>query len=91
MKSKYIENVTIHYAGEKAAGIASATFSMEVYFDLSDMSDDSGEKHSILKRIRKQISDLYEEMHGDPPTFVMFDFESEAQNKKESELSENNC
>lgn len=83
MRYKYIKSATIYFAGDRSVGIPSTSFEMETYFSLDELTDDSGEQHFILKEMRTKISDLYEHMIGETPTWVMFDFEIEAENKME--------
>ena len=86
MKDRYINFATIYFAGDNSVGIRSASFKMELFFSLDELTYDSGEQHSILEKYRNKISDLYEEIMGESPTWVMFDFEIEAENKIDGEL-----
>lgn len=85
MKDKYIKSATIYFAGDNSVGIRSASFTMECFFSLDELTNDS-EQHSILAKYREKISDLYEEIMGESPTWVMFDFEIESEIKSENDF-----
>ena len=73
---KPIETATVYFAGEKAAGIHSATFSVEVWIDPVQF-DDNTEAKEFIDDIREGLRRTFETMLGYTP-IVLFDFESEA-------------
>lgn len=83
---KPIESATVYFMGDSSVGIPSASFDIQMYICWEDFPADSGEQHSMLKRFRDNIKNLYEELHGDTPTWVMFDFEIAEQNRQEKEF-----
>ena len=73
---KPIEKAVIYFRNDPSVGIHSATFEMGLYVERDDAD---------LTEIRKRITDLYELIEGEKPTWVKFDFEIEAENKADDE------
>lgn len=76
-----IKSATVYFAGDRSVGIHSATFNVELWADLGVLAFEDHEEY--LLDLRTKISDMYEAMHGEKPTWVMFDFESEALKEQE--------
>lgn len=83
LPTKPISKACVYYAGERAAGINASTFNLDVWIDLGCCAEE--ERGKFLNDVRKRISNTYEEMLGDAPTWVMFDFEWEEQNRIDNE------
>lgn len=77
--TKPIESAMVYFAGERAVGIPSASFKVELWADMRAMATEDHEEY--LRELREKISEMYEAMIGEKPTWVMFDFESEALNE----------
>ena len=75
IKDKQINSASVYFAGERAAGIRSAHFNLEVWIDLGAI--DKKEQLQYLTEVRSSIAKTYELMLGQKPTFVLFDFEYE--------------
>ena len=73
--SKPIEKACVYFAGERAAGIPATHFYLDIFIDLSCLANNDQAKH--LANCRAKISQAYEEMAGEKPSSVMFDFEFE--------------
>ena len=79
-KKTIIRSAFVYFAGERAAGLQSATFKMETWIDLGCWNND--EWVEVLESIKKSILKTYEEMLGERPTWVMFDYETEAEQEE---------
>lgn len=86
MKNKPIESATVFFQGDRSVGIPSVSFDVQMYIEWDDLPEDSGEQHSRLKTIREKLIELYEELQGDTPSGVMFDFEIAEQLRQEKSM-----
>jgi hypothetical protein len=80
LPTRPIETVFINFKGDNNFGHG---YEMTVFLDPDSFVVNGIEKE--LEHYRKQISDLYEVMHGDKPT-VLFDFECEGTNEPNEDM-----
>jgi len=76
LPNRPIFSASVYFAGERAAGLSSHTYNLDLWIDLNVFSEKDAWEH--LEEMRKSIYSTYELMLGEPPTWVMFDFESDA-------------
>jgi len=82
LPTKPIEKATVYFAGDRSVGIPSASFELEMYLDLNCF----GDKLEALNEARAAIMTAYELLQGEPPSWVMFDFEIAEENRREREI-----
>jgi len=70
---KCVETATVYFPGEKAAGIHSTSFNLEVWIDPGMVESDE-DFLKMVAEIREKIKNLYEMMVGYTPE-VWFDYE----------------
>ena len=68
-----IEKATVFVNGDPSVGIRSASFDLDVFFDIT--TDDE-----VLKEFREKIESVYSDMTGEPAK-LLFDFEIQNMNQ----------
>lgn len=71
--NKPIEKIHIYFGAEPMAGLNAASFEASVFIDLACF--DELDHKEVLESIRAQFMKVYEEMMGNKPTWVKYDFE----------------
>lgn len=82
LPTKPIEKIYIHFAGDRSVGIWPQDFEMSCFIDLSSFEN----KQTALEVFRVDIRNVYEGIHGDPPSYVLFDFEYQSMVDSENQL-----
>jgi len=80
---KTINSATVYFAGDISVGINSASFDVQLYIDPDNFDlgpDETAGLTTAIAETRQKISDLYEFINGETPTWVRFDFEIQAEN-----------
>lgn len=78
MIDKTIKKAFVHYNNDPSVGMFPFGYEIEVNIDKPELEE--------LNEIREKIKELYEFIEGEKPSYVMFDFEVEAENEMEKEL-----